>query len=141
MFVPLRTFSQEIMCDKWNITSNESDSLKEIIQDVIYCKSELEYNNLYQHFKTVASETVIEYYNKNGIQDEWIIGLTCMTRNFMNKTNNRLESFNGKLKSIISCFSTLEHFVEKLFIVLKCVVLECDKNVVKLVQKLPIQMS
>lgn len=62
-------------------------------------------------------------------------------RKFMNKTNNRLESFNGKLKSVISCFSTLEHFVEKLFIVLKCVRLERDKNAVKLVQKHPIQMS
>jgi len=53
------------MCDKWNITFNERDSLKEIIQDIIlYCKSELEYdNNLYQHFSTVALETVVEYYN------------------------------------------------------------------------------
>ncbi|KAF0750780.1 zinc finger SWIM domain-containing protein 3-like [Aphis craccivora] len=105
LFHTPRTFSREIMCDKWNITFNERDSLKEIIQDIIlYCKSELEYdNNLYQHFSTVALETV----------NEWIIGLICMTQNFMNKTNNRLESFNEKLKSVISCFSLLEYFVEK----------------------------
>ncbi|KAL5239021.1 hypothetical protein ACI65C_006431 [Semiaphis heraclei] len=113
------TFNREITCDKRNMTPNERDTAKEIIQNIIYCKSELEYDNLYQHLKTVAPETVIEYYNKNwhGIRDEWVIGMTYMTGNFMNKTNNKLESFNGKLKSVISCSSTLEHFVKKLFIV------------------------
>jgi len=62
-----------------------------------------------------------------------------MTGNFMNKTD-RLESFNGKQKTVISRFNTLENVVKKLFIVLKCVRLERDKNAVKLVQKHPIQM-
>ncbi|CAH1738143.1 unnamed protein product [Aphis gossypii] len=143
LFHTLKTFNREITCDKRNITPNERDTAKEIIQNIIYCKSELEYDKLYKHLKTVAPETVIEYYNKNwhGIRDEWVIGMTYMTGNFMNKTNNRLESFNGKLKSVISCFSTLEDFVEKLFIVLKCVRLERDKNAVKLVQKHPIQTT
>ncbi|XP_003245327.1 uncharacterized protein LOC100571585 isoform X2 [Acyrthosiphon pisum] len=143
LFHTLRTFNREITCDKRNITPNERDTVKEVIQSIVYCKSEMEYNNLYQHLKTIAPETVMEYYNKNWhlIRDEWVIGMTYMTGNFMNKTNNRLESFNGKLKSVISCFSTLENFVEKLFIVLKCIRLERDKNAVKLVQKHPIQMS
>lgn len=85
----------------------------------------------------MAPEPVMEYYNKNwhGIRNEWVMGMTFNTRNCMNKTNNRLESFNGKLKSDISTFSTLEGFVEKLFIVLDCVRLERDKNVIQLVQK------
>jgi len=143
LFHILRTFNREIICDKRNITPDKRDTVKEVIQSIVYCKSEMEYNNLYQHLNTIALETVMEYYNKiwHLIRDEWVIGMTYMTGNFMNKTNNRLESFNGKLKSVISCFSTLENFVEKLFIVLKCIRLERDKNAVKLVQKHPIQMS
>lgn len=65
------------------------------------------------------------------------MGMTFNTVNFMNKTNKRFESFNGKLKSVITNFSTLDNFVEKLFIVLDCVRLERDKNAIKLVQKQP----
>jgi len=142
LFHTLRTINREITCDKRNVTPDKRDGAKEMIQNLVYCKSEFEYDNLYRHFQDVAPETIIEYYNKNwhGIRDEWVVGMTYMTGNFLNKTNNRLESFNGKLKSVISCFSTLEDFVDKLFIVLSCVRLERDKNAVKLVQKQPIQM-
>ncbi|KAF0704876.1 chromatin modification-related protein YNG2-like, partial [Aphis craccivora] len=92
---------------------------------------------MYQHLQAMAPESVMEYYNKNwhAICNEWVMGMTFNTGNFMNKTNNRLESFNGKLKSVISTFSTLEDFVEKLFIVLDCVRLERDKNAIQLVEK------
>uniref|UniRef100_A0A2S2PUJ1 Protein FAR1-RELATED SEQUENCE n=1 Tax=Schizaphis graminum TaxID=13262 RepID=A0A2S2PUJ1_SCHGA len=98
---------------------------------------------MYQHLQAMAPESVMEYYNKNwhAIRNEWVMGMTFNTGNFMNKTNNRLESFNGKLKSVISTFSTLEDFVEKLFIVLDCVRLERDKNAIQLVQKQPTQTN
>jgi len=49
----------------------------------------------------------------------------------MNLTNNRLENFNGKLKSVIPIFSNLETFVDKLFVVVRCLRLERDKNALK----------
>jgi len=54
----------------------------------------------------MAPESVINYYNKNwhNIRKEWVMGMTFDTGNFMNKTNNRLESltFNGKLTVILT---------------------------------------
>jgi len=38
--------------------------------------------------------------------------MTYNTGNFLNTTNNRLESFNGKLKSVIPTFSNLEEFLK-----------------------------
>ncbi|KAE9535724.1 hypothetical protein AGLY_007625 [Aphis glycines] len=52
LFHTLRTFNRELTCDKRNITSNERDAVKELIQNIVYCKSELEYENLYQNLKT-----------------------------------------------------------------------------------------
>ena len=37
---------------------------------------------------------------------------------FLNFTNNRLESINGKLKQVISCQSSLAEFVLKFFVIL-----------------------
>ena len=39
--------------------------------------------------------------------------------NFLNGTNNRLESLNAKLKSVVSRYSSFEEFVEKFFLVLQ----------------------
>jgi len=141
LFHTLRTFNREITCEKRNITPKQRDDIKQIFQNLTYSKTQSDYDSMYHHLLAMAPESVMEYYNKNwhDIRNEWVMGMTFNTGNFMNKTNNRLESFNGKLKSVISTFSTLEDFVEKLFIVLDCVRLERDKNAVQLVQKQPTQ--
>ena len=143
LFHTLRTFNREITCEKRNITPKQRDDIKQIFQNLTYCKTQSDYDSIYQHLQAMAPESVMEYYNKNwhAIRNEWVMGMTFNTGNFMNKTNNRLESFNGKLKSVISTFSTLEDFVEKLFIVLDCVRLERDKNAIQLVQKQPTQTN
>lgn len=143
LFHTLRTFNREITCEKRNITPKERDDVKLIFQELAYCKSEEEYDVIYSRLQSIAPESIINYYNKNwhDIRNEWVMGMTFNTGNFMNKTNNRLESFNGKLKSVISTFSTLEDFVEKLFIVLSCVRLERDRNAVKLVQRQPTKIN
>lgn len=58
-------------------------------------------------------------------------------KNFFNRTNNRLESFNGKLKSVIDSFSNLQEFFEKLFVVIKCLRMERDNKALLIVQKWP----
>lgn len=104
-----------------------------------YSKSEEEYNTLYCHLTSQAPHQIIDYFNKNwhNIREQWVIGMTYNTGNFFNTTNNRLESFNGKLKSVIPTFSNLEEFFKKLFIILKCVRTERDNTAIKIVQKYP----
>jgi len=55
---------------------------------------------------------------------------------WLNTTNNRLESFNSKLKSVIPFFSNLSEFFKQLFVVIKCVRSERDSKTINLVQKL-----
>jgi len=143
LFHTLRTFNREIACEKRNITPKQIDDIKQIFQNLTCCKTQLEYDSVYHHLQAMAPESIMEYYDKNwhAIRNEWVMGMTFNTVNFMNKTNKRFESFNGKLKSVITKYSTLDDFVEKLFIVLNCVRLERDKNAIKLVQKQPTQKN
>ena len=46
--------------------------------------------------------------------------------NFLNGTNNRVESLNPKLKSVVSRSSSLEEFVEKFFFILRVLRAEQD---------------
>ena len=49
--------------------------------------------------------------------------------NFLNGTNNRVESINAKLKSVVSRYSSLEEFVEKFFLILRVLRAEDQKLV------------
>lgn len=60
------------------------------------------------------------------------------TGNFLNGTNNRLESLNAKLKSVISRYSSLEEFVDKFFLILRVLRAERDHKASLVVQKVPV---
>lgn len=70
-----------------------------------------------------ALHAVKNYFIKNWhhISEEWITGLTFNNGNFLNATNNRLESINSQLKSLIPTFSNLSDIFKQLFVVLRCV--------------------
>ena len=58
--------------------------------------------------------------------------------NFMNTTNNRVESLNAKLKSVISRHSSLEEFVDNFFLVLRVLKSERDHKASLIVHKVPV---
>ena len=55
--------------------------------------------------------------NWSPIKEEWVMGFKFSISNFL-KTNNRLESINGKLKQVITKYSFLVYFIEQFFIIL-----------------------
>ncbi|KAF0706194.1 zinc finger SWIM domain-containing protein 3-like [Aphis craccivora] len=139
LFHTLRTFNREITCEKLGITPDERDASKSIIEKLCYCKSEKEYQDMYTIFLSKAPHAVKNYFIKNwhDIREEWVTGLAFNSGNFLNATNNRLESFNSKLKSVIPTFSNLSEFFKQLFVVLKCVRSERDSKTIGIIQKRP----
>ena len=75
-------------------------------------KSELEYNTLYSELDKSVPTKVMQYYNANwhDIRDEWVDGLKNTTAHFMNRINNRLESINQKVKSVMTHHSGITTF-------------------------------
>ena len=55
-----------------------------------------EYNLLHDQLKQCAPKPVLEYFQKNwhGIREQWVDGLKNSCCNYMNRTNNRVESIN-----------------------------------------------
>ncbi len=60
------------------------------------------------------------------------------TENFFNNTNNRLETLNAKLKSVISRYSSLETFVDKFFLILRVLRSEQDYQASLSTLKVPV---
>ncbi|KFM81456.1 hypothetical protein X975_16796, partial [Stegodyphus mimosarum] len=64
-------------------------------------------------------------YSLNVFLQEWT-RINWMHGNFYNATNNRLESLNSKLKSVIAKFSTLQSFIDDFFKIVSTLRLERD---------------
>ena len=68
-------------------------------------------------------------------EDQWVMGDKFRSGNFLNAINNRVESLNGKLKSVIDHNSSLETFIEGLFCVVNVLRNEKHHKAVVSVQK------
>ena len=139
LFHVLRTFRREVTCEKLGITSAERILALEILQKMSYSKSSDEYTELLKELKEARLPAVLKYFNKNWhpIRDQWV---ECLKNNinFLNRTNNRLESINQKLKSVISKYSNLPQFFSQLLITIDSLRTERDHRALTIFQKVPV---
>ena len=104
LFHTLRSFRREITTDKMSIRPGERDHALEIITKLAYSKSENEYEEYYQDLVDSGLTNVISYYNSNWheIRYEWVHCFKGVSFTLGERTNNRLENINGKIKSVCS---------------------------------------
>ena len=75
-----------------------------------YAQSEAAYTTFYD--KQSAPKSVTDHFDGNwhGIREQWVDGLKNSQYKYLNKTNNRVESINAKLKSVITRYSGMMQF-------------------------------
>jgi len=140
LFHTLRSLRREISCEKMGITAGQRTACLEMVQKLAYASSVAKYNELYEQFQHDSPREVVAYFNKNWhpIKDEWVLGMKSDCGSFMNFTNNRLESLNGKLKQVIDRHSSLEDFFDKFFVILNALRRERDHKVATMFQKVKV---
>lgn len=140
-YFTLRTFRREVTCEKMGITSGQRILCLERVQQLAYASSSEEYDHLYKAFQETCPRRVVEYFDENWhqIKNEWVLGFKASCGSFLNFTNNRLESINGKLKQVITYHSSLEEFVVKFFIILASLRTERDHKAALQFQKVKVQ--
>jgi zinc finger SWIM domain-containing protein 3 len=116
----LRTFRREVTIEKMCITSAQRDACLTVLQKLAYSQSADECDIHVQELQNLNFERVTAYFlaSWHGLKEEWVEGLKNVNMNFGQSTNNRLESLNGKLKSVCSAYSSLRQFFSDLFLVL-----------------------
>ena len=140
LYHTFRSFRREITMEKMGITSGQRNCCLDLLQSMAYATSEEKYLELYATFKSTVPPPVLNYFNEqwHQIRHQWVMGMKYSSGNFLNSTNNRLESLNAKLKSVIARYSTLEEFVEKFFLILRVLRSERDYKASTAVQKVPV---
>ena len=140
LFHALRSFRREITCDKLGIRPGERDHCLELITKLSYSRSEEEYDEHYSTLLDSAPKPVINYYNANwhDIRYEWVECFKSACITLGERTNNRLECINGKVKSVCSKFSSLQQFFDQFFAMLSVLRNERDHNTIMALTKKPV---
>lgn len=120
VFHTQKSFNREVTTEKVGITSGQRDTAKLIIRKMIYSANEEEYMSLYERLKVETPISVQNYFDKNwhSIREEWSFCGNFLQMSFLNTTNNRLENLNGKIKTIVKTFSTMQEFLVNFFILI-----------------------
>lgn len=102
LFHTLRSFRREVTTEKMSIRPGERDHVLEVLLKLAYSKTEAEYDENYQDLMQCGLKTVIAYYNSNwhDIRREWVQCFKDGCFTLGERTNNRLENINGKIKSV-----------------------------------------
>lgn len=143
LFHTMRSFKREISCEKLGITSAERTLALEVIQKLAYSQSEDVYSKNYEELLNTNLHAVINYFNLNwhGIRDQWVEGLKNNHFNMLNRTNNRLECINQKIKSVVSKNSDLNTFWVDLMHCLNTLNIERDHKAVHVQLKTPVRVG
>ena len=136
-FHTLRTFRREITAEKLSITSAQRDKALDFLQRLAYSRSEQQYQSVYNDFVMSAPPSVVQYFNRNwhDIRVQWVRGIMSSAANYGNFTNNRLESINQKLKSVMSSQCTFAECVSSLKAVIGTLRSERNHRAILMIQK------
>ena len=115
------------------------DKLLAIVKKMFFSKTEQIYDALYEEFCEIAFKEIISYFNSNwhNIKSEWTAHCMCVG-NLLNFTNNRLESINKHIKSVVQKRSSLLSFLKDFFIWLNSHNFEIDSTTAEAILKCPV---
>ena len=128
LFHVLKAMRREITAEKLGISQAQRQLALEILTKIVYSKTEASYQELKKQLEDSTPKSVYDYFEKNwdAIRMEWVEGLKSGSCNFLNRTNNRLESINAKLKSVVTRYSDMVSFFQDL---MKCIAsLKTEQN-------------
>ena len=128
LFHTLRSFKREFSLEKMGLRSGTRDRVLEILTKMAHAKSATAFDEHYEMLKNLGVRQVIDFFDKNWlpIKEEWATCYKNCKFTLGELTNNRLESMNGKIKSVCSKFASLDTFFSEFFAVLR--VLRGERN-------------
>ena len=115
LFHTLRSLKREVTCDKLGLRPGERDHALEILTKLAYSSSAEEYIQHYQALQDSGLQSVINYYDTNWhpICHRWVECFKGANFCVGEKTNNRIESINAKVKSVCLKYASLSTFFDQ----------------------------
>ena len=121
LFHTLRSISREVTTEKMGVRSGQRDVLLGIFNKMAYAATEAVFDEQCTLLAEMDVPAASAYFERNWlpIKKEWVSCYKGRCFNLGESTNNRLESLNGKIKSVCTRFASLYTFFQDFFSVLR----------------------
>ena len=138
LFHVLRTFRREVTAEKMGVTKLQRDSLLETLQKIAYSRNVDEYETNKKMLLDKKISAAENYFMNSwdSIKNEWVVGL-FESESLGNKTNNRVESINQKIKQVIDRNAKFDTFATDLVNFLNMHRTEINGKLCRSVNKVP----
>ena len=139
LFHVLRSFGREVTTTAMTIRPAERYLVLDIFQKMAYETSQNTYEQLRQQLHETGLHRVVTYFEANWhlIRHEWANSFVTTTT-FGNRTNNRLESINQKIKSVCSSLANLGDLFRELQTIVACLRVERDNVALNCMSKVSV---
>ena len=121
LFHVLRSMSREVTLDKMGVRAGQRDALLAVFGSMATAHSDVVYEEQCALLRQMDVPAATEYFQKNWepIKPQWVSFLKAKQFTVGETTNNRLESFNAKVKSVCSRYASLDTFFKEFLAVLR----------------------
>ena len=121
LFHVLRSMSHEVTLDKMGVRAGQRDALLAVFGSMATAHSDVVYEEQCALLRQMDVPAATEYFQKNWepIKPQWVSFLKAKQFTVGETTNNRLESFNAKVKSVCSRYASLDTFFKEFLAVLR----------------------
>ena len=139
LFHVLRTFRREITTERTGANKRQRENILEILQKIAYSSSLEQYERNKSLLVDTQNAQAVEYFQQNWdpIKNQWVIGLATSC-SLGNKTNNRLESINQKIKQVVDKNAKFDDFAQDIVVFLNIHRTEINGKMCKVTAKVPI---
>ncbi|KAG8174278.1 hypothetical protein JTE90_021712 [Oedothorax gibbosus] len=141
LFHALKTFRREIPSRVPDISASVKEDILHIFTDLAYAASEESYDISYSKLVPLNIPHLEAYYNTNwhSIKNEWVLYAQNASFIFKNRTTNRVESLNEKIKQVVTRYSTLSNFFTDLMISVSSTNVERDHKALTISERVPVR--
>ena len=115
LYHTLQIFKREI--NKFSISKKEKEACYELLRKMAYAEDENQYEKLFEEMQKTFPKCALEYFLSNWhlIKNEFTL-CSQWPNTFYNRTNNRCESINQKLKQSLGKLNSLYKTITRFFI-------------------------
>lgn len=142
IFHVMQNFHREVSTKNMGITGLQKKQAITVLQKMMYAPTPLEYSSFYDDLVALNLEKLQQYFDKNWhpieIRKQWAAHFTNNSQNYMNRTTNRLESINQKLKTVVTKYGTLHNFLKETLDCIQSLGLERDQRTIRSIHRKPV---
>lgn len=143
IFHAKQAFKRKIIQTNVGLSKSEQEDATKIFDRMLYGECTIRYNELCHEMENIGNEPLWNYFTNNwqNCAEMWAGCYVKHYKHFCNRTTNRVECFNQKLKSVVDRYSPLSKFFKDTILCINSLNVEKDVRTFMKNTRIPLKIN